>query len=90
MASSEGRQSRGEARTTYTHAKQKPGTMAGLGGRGARPLESVTRRRARQGCSLFEPFSAQSQHLGRFDLTLFQLGRGQALEDVDKDGESAI
>src|SRR5690242_2325165 len=38
----------------------------------------------------FEPFSAQSQHLGWFDLTLVELDWRQALEDVDKDPESAI
>ena len=36
-----------------------------------------------------ETFSTQSQCLGRLDLTLIQHDGRQALEDVDKDFESA-
>ena len=38
----------------------------------------------------FEPFSARSQHLGWLDLTFVKFDRGHALEDVDKDIESAF
>ena len=40
--------------------------------------------------ALFEPFSAQSQHLGWFDLTLVECDRGHASEDVHENLESPI
>jgi hypothetical protein len=38
----------------------------------------------------FEAFSAQSQHLGRFNLTLIQFDRSQAREHLQEDSESAL
>jgi hypothetical protein len=37
----------------------------------------------------FEAFSAQSQHLGRLDLTLVKLDKRHARKDVQKERESA-
>lgn len=50
----------------------------------------LAKMEAPEGAAPFEPFSARSQHLGWLDLTFVEFDGGHALEDVDKDIESAF
>jgi hypothetical protein len=79
-------------RDAATLRMQKPGAMAGLVSSGI-PSTSISRwakMDAPERLSPFEPFSARSQHLGWLDLMLVEGCGRQALEDVDKDIESAL